>query len=99
MTVGPAPEHCVLSVANTGPVIPADNIDRLFQPFQRIAPGRSGHPDRHGLGLSIVHSIAAAHDARLKVQAHPDGGLTIKAGFPSPAGQLADNPVAYAAHP
>ena len=99
VAVGPIREHCVLSVANTGPAIPADKIDRIFQPFQRIAPRHSSHPDGHGLGLSIVHSIAAAHDACLKVQAHPDGGLTISASFPSPAGQVTENPVAYAAHP
>ena len=99
VTVGPTRERCVLSVANTGPVIAADEIDRLWQPFQRMASGRSSHPDGHGLGLSIVHSIAAAHDARLNVRAHPDGGLTISASFPSPAGQVAGNPVAHASRP
>jgi signal transduction histidine kinase len=99
VTVGLTREHCALSVANTGPVIPEDKIDRLLQPFQRMGSGRSSHPDGHGLGLSIVHSIAAAHDACLKVQAHPDGGLTIEASFPSPAGQVAGNLVARGAHP
>jgi signal transduction histidine kinase len=103
VTVGPAGDRPVLAVANTGPVIPADHLDRLFQPFQRMAaghPGQPGHPDGHGLGLSIVHSIAAAHDASLDVQAQPNGGLTIEARFPSPTGPCTgtESEVAGAAH-
>ena len=73
----------ILSVANTGPVIPSADIDRLFQPFQRAA-GRTG--DGHGLGLSIVAAIAAAHGATLTTRAQPRGGLHIQVGFGSGAG-------------
>ena len=50
----------VLSVTNTGPVIPPAEIDRLFQPFQRLDRRRAHHNDGHGLGLSIVRAIATA---------------------------------------
>ena len=33
--------NAVLSVTNTGPVIPAGDVDRLFQPFQRLDPHRA----------------------------------------------------------
>jgi signal transduction histidine kinase len=75
-------DHAVLIVANTGPPVPADQVERLFQPFQRLTVDRAGHPDGHGLGLSIVHAIAAAHDAKLETQLRPDGGLIIEAHFP-----------------
>jgi signal transduction histidine kinase len=58
-----------LTVSNTGPVIPPDQLGRLFQPFQRLDPGRSGSgPERGGLGLglAIVSAIAAAHGAELR---------------------------------
>jgi hypothetical protein len=45
-------------------------------------PTRVGHPDGHGLGLSIVRAIAAAHDAELKTRLRPGGGLTIEAHLP-----------------
>jgi signal transduction histidine kinase len=70
----------ILSVANTGPVIPPADIDRLFQPFQRAA-GRTGNG--HGLGLSIVAAIATAHGAALTTRAQPQGGLHIQVSFPA----------------
>jgi signal transduction histidine kinase len=71
-----------LVVANTGPLVPAGEIERLLQPFQRLAPDRVGHRDGLGLGLSIVAAIAKAHGAELDVTAGQDGGLVIQARFP-----------------
>jgi signal transduction histidine kinase len=78
--------HAVLIVSNTGPVIPAAHIDRLFQPFQRLAPNRSSQRDGNGLGLSIVKAIADAHDARITAIPQPDGGLSMEVRFPTPTG-------------
>jgi signal transduction histidine kinase len=75
-------QHAVLTVSNTGPVVPQDEVDRLIRPFQRLGADRVTHPDGHGLGLSIVRAIALAHDAELKVQPRPGGGLTVEARFP-----------------
>jgi signal transduction histidine kinase len=74
--------HAVLTVSNTGPVISTADIDRLFQPFQRLAPNRAGQRDGAGLGLSIVKAIADAHDATITAAPQPHGGLTIKVSFP-----------------
>ncbi|MDN3358651.1 ATP-binding protein [Actinomadura sp. DC4] len=71
----------VLTVTNTGPVTPADQIERLLQPFQRMAAGRSGVQDGLGLGLSIVAAVAKAHDALLDVRPGPHGGLRIMVSF------------------
>jgi signal transduction histidine kinase len=78
--------RAVLAIANTGPVIPAADIGRLFQPFQRLTPDRGSHAHGSGLGLSIVQALADAHDARLTASPRPGGGLTIEVSFP-PAGQ------------
>jgi signal transduction histidine kinase len=75
--------HAILTVANSGPVISPDDIDRLFQPFQRLESDRASRPDGHGLGLSIVESIAAAHGAALSARARPGGGLHVEVRFPS----------------
>ena len=88
--------RAVLRVSNSGPVIPPAEIDRLFQPFQRLGDERVRHQDGpgdepgrglglaggHGLGLAIVRAIAVAHDAELTAHARPDGGLDITVSFP-----------------
>jgi signal transduction histidine kinase len=72
----------VLSVANSGQVIPAAEVDRLFQPFQRLGPRPARGDDGHGLGLSIVRAIATAHAATTIAHPRPGGGLTISVTFP-----------------
>ncbi|MBF8189811.1 HAMP domain-containing protein [Nonomuraea sp. K274] len=73
------------SIVNTGPIIPPGEVDRLFEPFQRLKAERTTYDDgHHGLGLSIVRAIAIAHDAVLAPRAAPDGGLVVEVSFPSP---------------
>jgi signal transduction histidine kinase len=79
-----AGQDSVLTVSNTGPPVPLDQAERLFQPFQRLDSDRVSHPGGHGLGLAIVRAIAAAHHARLKVHLRPGGGLNIEVHFPPP---------------
>ena len=75
----------VLSVINSGPRLEQSEVGRLFEPFQRLGPERAGSRDGHGLGLSIVVAIAAAHDAQLTARALPEGGLAVDVWFPPPA--------------
>jgi len=71
-----------IRVGNTGPVIPPGELERLFQPFQRVGHERIRHGDGHGLGLAIVQAIATAHGAAVTATARPDGGLDIEVSFP-----------------
>jgi signal transduction histidine kinase len=71
----------ILTVANSGPVVPGDQVQRLFQPFQRLAPDRNGRRDGYGLGLAIVVAVAVAHHAALTTTARPEGGLSITVRF------------------
>jgi signal transduction histidine kinase len=75
--------HAVLRVANTGPAVPADQVQRLLQPFQRLRPDRTGEPGGSGLGLSIVAAIAKAHGAVINARAGHDGGLDLEVTFPA----------------
>jgi signal transduction histidine kinase len=74
--------RAVLTVANTGPAIPPAEVDRLLRPFQRLGADRTNQHDGHGLGLSIVAAVAAAHSADLHVHPRPTGGLTVAIHFP-----------------
>jgi signal transduction histidine kinase len=72
----------VLAVANTGPAIRAAEVERLFEPFQRLHGRTSPNGDGHfGLGLSIVRAIAHAHDATLTAHPPPEGGLDVRVRF------------------
>ncbi|WP_336209607.1 sensor histidine kinase [Nonomuraea sp. LPB2021202275-12-8] len=69
--------RAVLSVANSGPVIPPDRVHTLMQPFQRLETGRKATGDGLGLGLSIVAAIVKAHHGLLEVRPLPEGGLEV----------------------
>jgi signal transduction histidine kinase len=73
--------RAVLTVANTGPEVPAAAVDRLFQPFQRLTANRISR-EGAGLGLSIVEAIAGAHQASITARTQPGGGLIIEVAFP-----------------
>jgi signal transduction histidine kinase len=77
-------DRALITVTNSGPVIPAEQLDRLFQPFQRLDAERTAVEanGRLGLGLSIVQAIATAHAADLTARPRPEGGLQIEVGFP-----------------
>ncbi|MDQ6777405.1 MAG: HAMP domain-containing histidine kinase [Actinomycetota bacterium] len=76
--------HAVLTISNSGPVIPAEEIDRLFEPFQRLGADRTAlgaGSGGHGLGLSIARAIATAHDAVIAAEPEPEGGLVVTVRF------------------
>jgi Histidine kinase-, DNA gyrase B-, and HSP90-like ATPase len=70
----------VLRVVNTGAVVPADMVERLFQPFTRL-DDRTRH-DGFGLGLTLVSSIATMHGGTVDATAIPTGGLDISVRLP-----------------
>jgi signal transduction histidine kinase len=70
----------VLRVVNTGAVVPAEMVERLFQPFTRL-DDRTRH-DGFGLGLTLVSSIAAVHGGTVDATAVPTGGLDISVRLP-----------------
>jgi signal transduction histidine kinase len=78
----------VLSVANTGTIVPATEVQHLFEPFRQLGAERIGNGDGHGLGLAIVRAIARAHGATLTCHARPAGGLDIQVVFPLPGGSV-----------
>jgi signal transduction histidine kinase len=68
--------HGRLSVANTGRHLPEDQLPQLFEPFHTTGTGA-------GLGLSIVDSIARAHDGVVTATPRPGGGLRIEVVLPT----------------
>jgi len=79
-------EYGLLVVANSGPPVPADAVESLFEPFRRLrAPGAPRRPEDRGagLGLSIVRSVVRAHGGRIGIQAGAEGGLIVRVWIPA----------------
>ncbi|AXG82924.1 sensor histidine kinase [Streptomyces paludis] len=76
------PGQAVLVVSNTGPVVPAYEIDNLFEPFRRLRTERTGSDKGVGLGLSIARSVARAHGGRIFAEPREGGGLMMRVTLP-----------------
>lgn len=75
--------RAIFTIANTGRVIPAQELTRLCDPFHRVGSHPGPLADGAGLGLAIVQAIADAHDASVTARARTDGGLRIDIHFPA----------------
>lgn len=74
--------QAVLVVSNTGPVVPAYEVDSLFEPFRRLRTERTGSDKGVGLGLSIARSVARAHGGRIIATPREGGGLVMRVTLP-----------------
>ncbi|MFE4335344.1 sensor histidine kinase [Streptomyces sp. NPDC056831] len=75
--------QALLVVSNTGPVVPAYEIDNLFEPFRRLRTERTGSDKGVGLGLSIARSVARAHGGRIVAEPREGGGLVMRVSLPA----------------
>jgi two-component system, OmpR family, sensor histidine kinase VanS len=71
----------VIATANTGETITTEAAGRFFEPFQR--QHTRTHTSGHGLGLTLVRSIAQSHHGTATAAPNPDGGLTITITLPA----------------
>ena len=63
----------VVTVSDSGPGIPAADVDRIFGRFSRVDIGRNRSAGGFGLGLAIVKAIAEAHHGRVQVRSAGQG--------------------------
>lgn len=74
-----------MTVADHGPGLTPDEMNRIFEPFFRADPSRSRDSGGAGLGLSIVSAVVTAHGGRVKVHPTDGGGATFEVELPLPA--------------
>ena len=71
-----------ISVADHGPGLVAEDVNRIFEPFYRADPSRSRDSGGSGLGLSIVRAVVTAHGGQVQVRETDGGGATFEVELP-----------------
>ncbi len=68
----------VVTIADSGPGIPEEHLDRIFEPFFSTKAGNQGS----GLGLAISYELALEHGGELSVQNQSSGGACFRLELP-----------------
>jgi signal transduction histidine kinase len=74
-----------IAVRDHGPGVPEDAIATLFEPYMRLAHGRTRNDGGLGLGLGIARGIVEAHGGQLLLSNHAEGGLDAAIRLPASA--------------
>lgn len=82
VTVTRSDEAVAIEVADSGPGIPEDHPDQLFDRFHRGDPSRARQTGGAGLGLAIVAAIVEAHDGTVTAANRPDRGARFTINLP-----------------
>jgi CheY-like chemotaxis protein len=77
-----SPQLAGLVIRDTGPGIPSEAIDKIFDPFFRVGHGRKGGPKGLGLGLSITKTLIELHGGRISVRSEPGKGTEFYCTLP-----------------
>lgn len=75
-----------LSVSDEGQGIPADDRERIFEPFTHLPGVRRDRAGGTGLGLAIGRRIAVAHDGTIAADDAPGGGARFTVTLPAGGG-------------
>jgi two-component system OmpR family sensor kinase len=89
VAVDEAEGEVIIEVSDTGPGLPEDAYERVFERFYRADASRTsaGEAGGTGLGLSIVRAIAEVHGGHVRARNAPDGGAEFLITLPAEPGQ------------
>ena len=76
------PGLAVVTVSDTGPGLPADELEAVFEPFQRGEKSRNRETGGAGLGLAVARGVARAHGGDVVLSNRPGGGLVARLTLP-----------------
>ena len=75
--------HAVeIRVEDRGPGIPAEDLERVFEPYVRLEASRAKHTGGTGLGLAVARAIARANGGEIVLEARAGGGLAAVLSLP-----------------
>jgi two-component system sensor histidine kinase CpxA len=67
---------CIV-VRDRGPGVPAGDLERIFEPFYRVAESRDRDSGGEGIGLAITSEVMKAHGGSARANLHEGGGLEV----------------------
>ncbi len=74
--------HALIEVADDGPGLPDDMLERVFEPFFRAEPSRNRETGGSGLGLASARAVARAHGGDITLINRAEGGLLARVLLP-----------------
>ena len=86
VTLASGTGRAVIMVEDEGPGIARSELEKVFEPFDRIGSARDPGTGRVGLGLSVTRSIVWEHGGDISLDARRGGGLTVRVDLPIGAG-------------
>ena len=72
----------VIQVRDHGPGVPEEHLEKIFQPFYRVAEARERQTGGAGIGLAITLRAVQAHGGTVTASNIPDGGLLVEITLP-----------------
>lgn len=77
-----AGNQILVAVADRGPGVPAEYLDRIFEPYFRV-PGTAANGEGTGLGLAIAHRVCEVHGGTVRATPRDGGGLVMELRLPA----------------
>jgi len=78
-----AGEAAFVTIDDAGAGIPEADLERVFDPFERLETSRSRETGGAGLGLPIARAILRAHGGEVSLSNRPEGGLRATVRLPA----------------
>jgi signal transduction histidine kinase len=82
IAAGAANGHFTVSVSDTGPGIPAEECERIFEKFRQVDSSNTRAKGGTGLGLAIAREIVEMHGGRIWVESTLGQGSTFRMELP-----------------
>lgn len=81
-SAGPRPA-ATISVRDRGPGVPEESLEKLFEPFYRVADARDRKTGGTGIGLAITRRAVRLHGGSVRASNTPEGGLEVVLELPA----------------
>ncbi len=88
--------EALVRVADSGPGVPEEALDKLFRPFYRLDDARGRETGGVGLGLAITERAMRLHGGSVRAANRPEGGLLVELRLPLVPRPPARQPAGYA---
>ena len=78
-------EGLAVSIRDSGPGVPASELERIFEPFYRVAESRDRDSGGEGIGLAITSQVMRAHGGSARASNRASGGFEVRLSVPPAA--------------